>query len=115
MLASLACLAVLATRAYADPLDDIVRAKLAPMMPAGLDVARVYLPATLAPLDLAPAKVMVEIQRELRAGRPSVKLTIRGRRPVWVPVAIAALTDIAIAQRDLAAGDVIAEGDFAIE
>jgi flagella basal body P-ring formation protein FlgA len=32
-----------------------------------------------------------------------------------VPVAIAALTDVAVAQRDLATGDVIADGDFAVE
>jgi flagella basal body P-ring formation protein FlgA len=115
VLASIACLSVLATRAYAEPLDDVVRARLALVMPVGLDVARVYLPTALAHLDLDPAKVTVELPRELRAGRPSIKLTIRGRRAVWVPVAIASLVDVAIAQRDLAIGEVIRAGDFAIE
>jgi flagella basal body P-ring formation protein FlgA len=113
--AVLAFVAVLAGRAYADPVETIVRAKLSPALPAGLDVARVYLPARLAALDVDPAKVAVELPRELRAGRPSVKLTVRGHASVRVPVAIAALTDVAIAQRELAAGDVIAEGDIAIE
>jgi flagella basal body P-ring formation protein FlgA len=115
VLASIACLAVLAARASAEPLDDVVRAKLAPGMPAGLDVARIYLPAALARLDLDPAKVSIELPRELRAGRPSVKLTIRGRAPIWVPIAIAAVVDVAVAQRDLATGDVIDEADFAVE
>ena len=115
VLASIACLAVLAARASAEPLDAVVRAKLAPMMPAGLDVARIYLPAQLARLDLDPAKVSVELARELRAGRPSIKLTIRGRAATRVPIALAALVDGAVAQRDLATGDVIADGDFAIE
>jgi len=118
VLASLACLAVLATRAYAEPpapLDDVVRAKLAPLLPAGLDVARVYLPAALAKLALDPARVSVDVPRELRAGRPSIKLTIRGRAATWVPVAIAALVDVAIAQRDLAPGELIGEADIALE
>jgi len=104
----------LANRVYADPVEAIVRARLQPALPAGLDVARVYLPASLAAIDVDPAKVAVEAPRELRAGRPSVKLTVRGRTS-YVPVAIAALTDVAIAQRELAPGDVIAEGDVAIE
>ncbi|TMQ11315.1 MAG: flagellar basal body P-ring formation protein FlgA [Deltaproteobacteria bacterium] len=113
--ATLAFLAVLANRVHADPLDAIVRARLAPSLPAGLEVARVYLPAGLASLDTAPEAVAIELPRELRAGRPSVKLTVRGHRSAWVPVAIAAAVDVAIAQRALAAGDVIAAGDVAIE
>jgi flagella basal body P-ring formation protein FlgA len=34
---------------------------------------------------------------------------------VWVPVAIAALSDVAIAQRALAPGDVLEDADLAIE
>jgi flagella basal body P-ring formation protein FlgA len=113
--AVLAFLAVLAGRVYAEPVDAIVRARVAPALPAGLDVARVYLPGKLASLDLDPAKVAIELPRELRAGRPSIKLTIRGRDPVWVPIAIAAVADVAIAQRALAPGDVITDGDIAIE
>jgi flagella basal body P-ring formation protein FlgA len=114
IVAVLGLLGALAHRAYADPVEAIIRARLKPALPAGLDVARVYLPASLAGLDLDPARVAVEAPRELRAGRPSIKLTIRGRTS-YVPVAIAALTDVAVAQRDLAPGDVIAEGDIAVE
>jgi flagella basal body P-ring formation protein FlgA len=96
-------------------LDTIVRDQLAPSLPAGLDVARVYLPANLAELALDPAKVTIELPRELRAGRPSVKLIIRGRAPVWVAVAIAAAVDVAVAQHDLAPGDVITDDDFTVE
>jgi flagella basal body P-ring formation protein FlgA len=114
-LAILAFLAAFANRVYADPIETIVRAKLAPGLPAGLGVARVYLPAGLAALDTDPARVAIELPRELRAGRASIKLTVRGHRTVWVPVAIAALGDVAVAQRELAPGDVIAGGDIAIE
>jgi flagella basal body P-ring formation protein FlgA len=113
--AVIALLAVLASRVHAEPLDQVVRAKLAPSLPAGLDVAKVYLPATLAKLDADPSAVAIELPRELRAGRPSIKLIVRGRSPAWVPVAIAATTDVAIAQRELATGDVIGPGDIAIE
>jgi flagella basal body P-ring formation protein FlgA len=111
----LAFLSVLASRVYADPVEAIVRARLESALPAGQGVARVYLPAPLAALDVDPGKVVVELPRELRAGRPSIKLTVRGHAPAWVPVAIAALTDVAIAQRELAAGDVITADDIAIE
>jgi len=114
-LAVAALVLALANRVWADPIEAIVRAKLAPMLPAGLDVARVYVPATLAKLDVDPAKVAIELPRELRAGRPSIKLTVRGRSATWIPVAIAAAMDVAVAQRELAAGDVIGEGDIAIE
>jgi len=111
---ALALVAALAGRVHADPLDAVVRAKLQPALPAGLDVARVHLPGKLAALDVDPAKVWVELPRELRAGRPSIKLTVAGTT-TYVPIAIAALSDVAIAQRDLAAGEVIADADIAIE
>jgi flagella basal body P-ring formation protein FlgA len=109
-----ALLVALGNRAYADPIEAIIRARLQPALPAGLDVARVYLPVRLAGLEVDPARVAVEAPRELRAGRPSIKLTVGGRTS-YVPVAIAALIDVAIAQRDLSPGDVIAEGDIALE
>lgn len=107
--------AVVASRVHADPLDAVVRAKLAPSLPAGLDIAKVFLPAQLAKLDARPDAIAIELPHELRAGRASIKLTVRGHRTAWVPVAIAAAVDIAIAQRALAAGEVIAAGDIAIE
>jgi len=112
--AVLALLVVLTGRVCADPVDAIVRTKLAPSMPPGLDVAKVYLPAHLAALDLDPAKVAIELPPVLRAGRASIKLTVRGKTS-WVPVAIAALTEVAVAQRDLAPGDVITADDVAVE
>jgi len=115
LIAALAFLAVIASRVDAEPLDTVIRARLAPVLPAGLDVARVYLPAGLAALDPDPASVAIELPRGLRAGRSSIKLTVRGRPTAWVPVAIAAVTDVAIAQRALAAGDVIGPDDLAIE
>jgi len=113
VLAIIAFVIALANRVSAEPIEAIVRARLAPIMPAGLDVARIYLPAQLAKLDVDPRKVVVELPRELRAGRPSVKLSVRGHAATWVPVAIAPTIDVAIAQRDLAAGDVIGEADVA--
>jgi flagella basal body P-ring formation protein FlgA len=115
VVASLACLAALANRVYADPIEATVRARLDAALPAGLGVARIYLPASLARLDAEPARVAIELPRELRAGRSSIKLTVRGHRTAWVPVVVAMLTDVAVAQRELAVGDVIAGGDIAIE
>ncbi|HEY0192845.1 MAG TPA: flagella basal body P-ring formation protein FlgA [Kofleriaceae bacterium] len=119
-----AVLAVLAHRAAAGPkvlaapavaLEDTIRDRLIPELPAGLDIARIYLPANLAGQAIDPSRVIVELPRELRAGRPSIKLTLRGKPAIWVPVAIAVAIDVAVAQRDLAPGDVITDGDLAIE
>lgn len=110
-----AFLAVVASRVHAEPLDAVVRARLAPSLPAGLDVARIYLPASLANVDTTPQAVAIELPRELHAGRPSIKVTVRGHRSASVPVAIAVALDVALARRALAAGDVIGPGDIAIE
>lgn len=109
-----ALLAVLAGVAHAEPLDAVVRARVTPALAPGLDVAKVYLPANLAALDVDPARVAIELPHELRAGRPSVKLILRGRTS-YVPVAIAAAGDVAVAQRAFAPGDVIGPDDIAIE
>ncbi|HET9620981.1 MAG TPA: flagellar basal body P-ring formation chaperone FlgA [Kofleriaceae bacterium] len=99
----------------AEPLEATIRDRLSPALPDGLDVARVYLPASLASARIEPSKVVVELPRELRAGRPSIKLTVRGKPAVWVPVAIATTVEVAVAQRDLAPGDVITDDDIAVE
>ena len=65
LIAALAFLAVIASRVDAEPLDTVIRARLAPVLPAGLDVARVYLPAGLAALDPDPASVAIELPRGL--------------------------------------------------
>jgi flagella basal body P-ring formation protein FlgA len=115
IVAIIAFVAVLASRVDAEPLDAVVRARLAPSLPAGLDVARVYLPSALAGIDTTPDAVALELPRELHPGRPSIKLTVRGHRSTWVPVAIAVATDVAFAQRALAPGEVIGAADIAIE
>jgi flagella basal body P-ring formation protein FlgA len=113
--AIIAFVTVLASRVRAEPLADVVRARLAPSLPAGLDVAKVYLPAALAGIDTTPDAIALELPRELHAGRPSIKLTVRGHRGTWVPVAISVATDVAFAQRALAPGEVISAADIAIE
>ena len=124
--ALLALFAALAHRVAAEPkkpivgepkvlLETTIRDRLTPALPAELDIAKIYLPPNLATLSVEPSKVVVELPRELRAGRPSIKLTVRGKPPVWVPVAIAATSEVAVAQRDLTPGDVITDDDFAIE
>jgi len=108
-------LCALAGSAHADSLDAIVRDRVQPSLPAGLGVARVYLPAPLADLEVDAQRVVVELPHELRAGRSSVKVTVPGRHASWVPVSVAALTQVAIAQRPLAIGDHLAATDVAIE
>ena len=120
-IAALAMVAALVTRVAAEPRDTsrqpieaILRAKLAPAMPAGLGIARIYLPASLAKATADPTRLTIELPRELRAGRPNIKVSLRGHT-TYVPVAISPVTEIAVAQRALAAGDVIAEDDLAFE
>jgi flagella basal body P-ring formation protein FlgA len=103
------------TTASAAPVEDSVRAQLLPALPPDTDVAKVYLPANLAKLDVAPADVVVELPREVRVGRRSVKVTVRGQRAVFVPVSVAQLVDVAIAEHALAVGDVITAADIRIE
>lgn len=110
---ALACLTALP--AAAEPLEAVVRDRIAPALPPGLDVVKVHVPASLAKLDVDAAAVVVEVPRELRAGRPSVKVTVRGRPAQFVPVAIAAVAEVAIAQRALPAGTVLAPGDVVVE
>ena len=106
-------LCALGAAAHGDTIEQLVRSRVQP--PAQLGIARVYVPASVAALEVDPAKVAIEVPGELRAGRASVKVSIRGRAPLWVPVTLAALSQIAIAQRPLAVGDAITAGDFALE
>jgi flagella basal body P-ring formation protein FlgA len=84
-------------------------------LPPDTDVAKVHLPANLAKLDVEPSAVVVELPRELRVGRRSVKVTVRGQRAVFVPVSVAQLVDVAFAEHALAVGDVITAADVRIE
>ncbi len=114
---TLAALIVLAAVGAADaaPVDELIRAELAPVLPPGSDIAKVHLPSKLATLDVAPGDVAVELPRELRVGRRSVKVSVRGERPVFVAVSIAELVDVAIAERALPVGSVITADDVRIE
>jgi len=114
LVASIALVAVAATRAVADPVEQVVRDRIAAAIPSNLGIAQVYVPASLATADVDGSTVAIDVPHELRAGRQSVKVTVKGKT-LWVPVAIAAISDVAIAQRALAPGDVIAAGDIAIE
>ena len=112
----LALLVVLATQvATAAPVEDAVREQVLPALPPATDIAKVYLPANLARLDVEPADVLVEVPRQLGIGRKSVKVTVRGQRVVFVPVLIGELADVAIAERTLSIGQVITAADVRIE
>ncbi|MBX3155916.1 MAG: flagella basal body P-ring formation protein FlgA [Deltaproteobacteria bacterium] len=101
--------------ARADSIDAIVRARVQPHTPQHLGVARVHVPPQLEKFDGDPAKVAVELPRELRAGRASLKVTVAGQRSVWVPVSFAGLSDVYVAQRAIAAGQAITAADVALE
>ncbi|NVB79781.1 MAG: flagellar basal body P-ring formation protein FlgA [Kofleriaceae bacterium] len=106
---------LVASTASAAPVEDAVRAQLLPALPPDTDVAKVYLPANLAKLDVEPSDVVVELPRELRVGRRSIKVTVRGQRAVFVPVTVGQLVDVAITEHALAVGDIITAADVRIE
>src|SRR5262245_30951758 len=134
---SLLVLVALASAAHADTLDAIVRAQLEPALPAPLGVAKVFAPAG----EYDPANVTVEPPRELRAGRPSVKVVIDcdapsrslaspspcrvtrslasgasgGKRTIYVAATLAAMAEVATVSRAVAKGQAITAGDVTIE
>lgn len=112
---ALALLLAMAGPASAASLDEVIRTELAPALPPDTDIAKVYVPASLAKLDVDPVDVTVELPRELRVGRRSVKVAVRGQRTMFVPVTIAAVADVAIAEHALAVGTVITARDVRIE
>lgn len=106
--------------AEADTVEAIVRASLAPALPAGLGIAHVYPPASMTGLDVPAELVLVERPRELHVGRASVKVVLRSRtskksREAYVQVSYAALSEVAVARRALAAGDTIGEDDVEVQ
>jgi flagella basal body P-ring formation protein FlgA len=112
-----ALLLTAARPAAAESLDDIIRAELSPSLDANLGVSEVHLTPALAKLDLDRAMVEVEIPRDVRVGRQSVKLTLRGKHAhtEYVPVSFARLVDVAIVQHPMGAGAVITAGDISVE
>jgi len=103
-------LATLCGLASAESLPAIIEARLAPIVPAGFGIAHVYAPTT----ELAPAQVTVEVPGELKAGRPSVKVTIKGKT-TYVPIAIARLAEVAVATHAIAEGATLVATDFTVE
>jgi flagella basal body P-ring formation protein FlgA len=95
-----------------EPIDDAIRSKLEAMLPNNLGVAQVFVPTSLAHADAS--RLVIEAPRELRAGRTSIKILIRGKTS-WVPVSLAPLADVAVTLRPVAAGDTLAAQDFAVE
>ena len=110
---SLLVIILLTASAHAEPVADAISAKLAAQLPANLGVAQVYLPKSLA--DAAPETITIEAPRELRAGRPSIKVMAKGHRAVWVPVTLAPLVEVAVVHHAVGAGTVLSAADFTIE
>ena len=114
--ASLAALVLAhASPAGASPLAEVARAQIEATLPAHLAVADVHLAASLASLDVDPSTVTVTWPRAPRAGTASVKLSWGGKQARLVPVTVAALAPVPVAVRDLAAGELIGDGDIVIE
>ena len=105
-------LIVVVGAANAEPIDDAIRSKLEAILPQNLGVAHVFVPAALQNSDAS--KLVVEPPRELRAGRTSIKILLRGTAS-WVPVSLAPLADVAVTTRPIAAGDTFSAHDFALE
>jgi flagella basal body P-ring formation protein FlgA len=117
LLASVVALVAVAATAHAEAVavETIVRRKVGESLPADLGVTKVFLPPGLASYATDPGHVVVEVPRELRAGRPTVKVAVRGRSAVFVPVAIGKLVEVAVATRTLPVGHVIEASDVALE
>jgi flagella basal body P-ring formation protein FlgA len=112
---ALVLLVALTATASADPVDAIIRARLAPVVPAGFGIAKVHLPASLASVDVAPSDVTVEVPGEVKLGRRSVEVRVKSRRTIYVPVTVAKLVEVAVTTRALAAGDAITAADISVE
>jgi flagella basal body P-ring formation protein FlgA len=99
--------------ASADPMADAIAEKLQPYLPANVGVAQVFVPAGFA--GASPAAIIVEPPSSpLRPGRPSVKVTIK-HKTLYVPIALAAMTDVAVVTHAVASGTVLTAEDISIE
>jgi flagella basal body P-ring formation protein FlgA len=111
--ATIACamLVAVAAPAAGETIDDAIRTRLAPSLPADLGVATVHVPASLA--SAKPDVITVVAPSDPKPGRRSVKVTV-GRKSVWVPVTFARLAPAVIARRALPAGTVVTEADVVL-
>ncbi len=113
----IAVLLLLSAAASATPpsshaMEDAIAEQLQPMLPANLGVARVFVPASIA--NAVPTNLVVEPPAQLRAGRPSIKVTFK-KKVIYVPVALSAMLDVAVVSHAVAAGTTLSEEDFTIE
>lgn len=107
---ALAIVMLLAGAARADSLEEVVRARLEPALPAGLGISKIQVRAA----DVDANRVIVETPRALHTGRTSVRVVIAGHA-AWAAVSIAPLVDVAVSRRAIAAGEMIAAGDVIVE
>lgn len=107
----------LAEPAVASPtaVDTIVRERITAGLPAELGIVDVFLPGSLASLATEADRVTVELPRSLHVGRVSAKVTVRGRKGVFVPVAIGKTKEVAIVRRKIASGATITADDVSFE
>jgi flagella basal body P-ring formation protein FlgA len=112
-LAVLIALGCVASTARAETLAAIIDDRAAAGLPPELAVTAVHLPRSLVALEVAPGDVDVDFPSAARPGRASVRVRLHGGRgrTVFVPVTIAAFTDIAIATRDLAPDEQVTVAD----
>lgn len=106
---ALAVIVLLAGAARADSLEEVVRARLEPALPAGLGISKIQVHAA----DVDAKRVIVETPRALHTGRTSVRVVVAGRA-AWAAVSIAPLVDVAVTRRAIAAGEMIAAGDVIV-
>lgn len=109
---TLALILLLCATANAD-VASAIAGQLAPLLPANLGVAQVYVPAAL--VNAKPEGIVVEPPSVvLHPGRPSVKITYK-KKTFYVPVALAAMTDVAVVTHAVAAGSVLGAEDVSFE
>lgn len=114
-LAFAAATALATGAARADSLTAIIDDRAATGLPADVAITAVHLSARQAAIDVAPDTVDIEFPAVARPGRASLRVRIAGRRSMFVPVTLAALADVPVASRDLAAGELITDADVTWE
>jgi flagella basal body P-ring formation protein FlgA len=95
--------------------DTVVRERIGAALPAELGVVDVFLPSSLASLATEADRVTVEMPRNLRAGRLSAKVIVRGRMGVFVPFSVGKRAEVAVIRKRVLAGVAITADDVSIE
>ncbi len=109
---ALGLILVLCATAHADVADAITE-QLAPLLPSNVGIAQVFVPPALA--HAKPEGLVIEPPSTvLHPGRPSIKATYKNKT-YYIPVALAAMTDVAVVTHAVAAGSVLTGDDFSIE